>query len=182
MSGSVPYPCAPAAGPGPADGPAAPREGILTSMAPALAVSIHLIATRLSIRTGSGVLIFGRSEVPPAHLVQDPVAGAPCEGHDRERRVLVGVRGEHSAVGYEDVLHVPGLRPRIRHGGGGACAHDGAADLVDDDAARGDRLAAVGARLPRVGAAHGLDPVGERPLHVGHLPQLVLGPLPGEPE
>src|SRR4029079_9785565 len=59
-------------------------------------------------------------------------------------------------------------------------AHDRAADLVDDEAARCDRLAAVELRFAEDFPAHLADDRGEGALHVRGLARLVFRPLPME--
>ena len=106
--------------------------------------------------------------------------------HARAMIVSVGFLSAFEAktpsVRDKDVLDVPSLGPRIRDRACGRGAHDGAAHLVDDRAAGFDRLGPIGIGRARAHAAHGCDPVGEGPLHVRHLADLVLRPLPVEPQ
>src|SRR5712691_10452915 len=81
----------------------------------------------------SGVsLMAPRLEGPLLDLVRDVLRRAPRDGHDAERRVLVGVGGEAAAVRHEQVLHVPRLAELVQDRFPRVLPHRGRAHLVDD--------------------------------------------------
>src|SRR3954453_20018397 len=96
----------------------------------ALAVSIHLTASRRSMRLGSFM-----SDVSFLQLVHKVVAGPPRVGHDGKRRVFVCVGNKRPAIGDEEVFYVPGLAVLVEHGFFGIRTEAGRADLMDDIAA-----------------------------------------------
>src|SRR5438093_958070 len=121
-------------------------------------------------------------EVPLLDLVRDVVRRAPGDGHDAERRVLVGVGGEAAAVGHEQVLHVPRLAELVQDGSLRVVAHGGGPDLVDDLAALLDPPVFQGKLGTPDLSAHRLDELPEGLLHVPGLEDLGFGPLPMEPQ
>src|SRR5262249_44352174 len=83
---------------------AGPKLGRVRVEIVALAASIHLMASRRSIRRGSLM-----SDVSFLHFRRQIIAGAPRVGHDGQRRILVGVGDKRPAIGDEQVFHLPGL-------------------------------------------------------------------------
>src|SRR5262249_924447 len=106
------------------------------------------------------------------------ISDAPGIGHDSQCRVLVGVRYDWRAVGDEKVSDVPGLTPLVGNRDLPVITHDRAADLVDDAAARMDRLGTV--RLDAVldPPSHRFNDLPEGLLHMRSLACLVVRPFP----
>src|SRR5688500_9159884 len=122
-----------------------------------------------------------RSYRPRPALLRDVVRRAPRERENRPRGVLVGLRDERPAIGDEEVLAVMRLAVRVERRRLRIAAHPDPAQLVNDAPAGRDPVALLLRRhLRERRASHLGDERAEGLLHVLHLIELVIGPLPVE--
>src|SRR5260370_32053628 len=101
----------------------------------------------------------GMLEVAFLGFVDKIFGGAPGERHDRERRILVRIGNQWSAIRHEEILHVVRLAKAIQHGCFRIGAHARGADFVNNLATRlaSKRKAALDGSPVAVLAAHAPD-------------------------